>query len=100
MPPNEHCAELQSPGHSAHIGQDIEVHYRWHAHYGRRVRRQYVGRRAGGAVVHVEVAPGIVIGVAAWMLDPAACAGMALECSTLDRRAEGDFEKVALSGRA
>ena len=56
----------------------MEVHYRWHALYGRRVRRQYVERRASGEIVHVEVAPGIVIVVAAWMLDPAACAGMAL----------------------
>src|SRR6478672_4282754 len=68
----------QSPGHSAHIGQEVEVHYRWHAHYGRRVRRQYVERRAGGDVVHVEVAPGNVVVVAAWMLDAAACAGMEL----------------------
>jgi len=68
----------QSPGHSAHIGQEVEIHYRWHAHYGRRIRRQYVERRAGGDVVHVEVAPGVVIVVTAWMLDPAACAGMAL----------------------
>src|SRR5260370_23090558 len=70
--------QWQSPGHSAHIGQEVEVHYRWHALYGRRVRRQYVERRAGGDVVHVEVAPGVVIVVAAWMLDPAACAGMGL----------------------
>ena len=62
-------------GHSAHIGQEVEVHYRWHAHYGRRLRRQYVERRAGGDVVHVEVTPGVVVVVAAWMLDPAACAG-------------------------
>src|SRR5271166_4292760 len=41
-----------------------------------RVRRQYTERRAGGEVVHVEVAPDVVIVVAAWMLDPAACAGM------------------------
>ena len=34
--------------------------------------------RAGGEVVHIEVTPGIVIVVAAWMLDPAACTGMAL----------------------
>src|SRR3954469_8011071 len=46
--------------------------------YGRRLRPQYVERRAGGEVVHVEVAPGVVIAVAAWMLDPAACAGMDL----------------------
>jgi hypothetical protein len=31
----------QSPVHSAHIGQEVEVHYRWHALYGRRLRRQY-----------------------------------------------------------
>src|SRR5215203_2030324 len=68
----------QSCCHSAHVGQEVEVHYRWHALYGRRVRRQYLERRAGGEVVHVEVAPGIVIVVAAWMLDPAACAGMEL----------------------
>src|SRR3954447_6530718 len=73
-----HCVPAQSPGHSAHIGQEVEVHYRWHALYGRRLRRQYVERRAGGDVVHVEVTPGVVIVVAAWMLDPAACAGMGL----------------------
>src|SRR6476660_2969883 len=37
-----------------------------------------LARRAGGDVVHVEVTPGVVIVVAAWMLDPAACAGMSL----------------------
>jgi hypothetical protein len=68
----------QSHGHSAHIGQEVEVHYRWHALYGRRVRRQYGERRAGGEIVHVEVAPGNVLAIAAWMLDAAACAGMEL----------------------
>src|SRR5437660_4428675 len=72
------CGRWKSPGHSAHIGQEVEVHYRWHALYGHRLRRQYVERRAGGDVVHVEVTPGVVIVVAAWMLDPAACAGMSL----------------------
>jgi hypothetical protein len=31
-----------------------------------------------GQVVHIEVAPGVVTVVAAWMLDPVACAGMEL----------------------
>jgi len=66
----------QSRSHSAHVGQEVEVHYRWHALYGRRVRRQYVERRAGGEVVYVEVSPGNVLVVAAWMFDAAACAGM------------------------
>ncbi len=38
--------------------------------------RRYVERRACGKVVHVEVAPGVVIVVAAWMLDSVPCAGM------------------------
>src|SRR5215470_11864681 len=70
------CGQSQSPSHSAHVGQEVEVHYRWHALHGRRVRRQYVERRAGGEVVHVELAPGMIIVVPAWMLDSAACAGM------------------------
>ena len=69
-------ARAQSQGHSAHVGQEVEVRYRWHALHGRRVRRQYTERRAGGEFVHVEVAPGVVMVVAAWMLDPAACAVM------------------------
>src|SRR5215472_11246559 len=67
----------QSPVHSAHAGQEVEVHYRWHPLYGRRVRRHYSEQRAAGQVVHVEAMPGVVTAIAAWMLDPVACAGMA-----------------------
>jgi hypothetical protein len=35
-----------------------------------------MGKRSRGQVVHVEAAPGVIIVLAAWMLDPAACAGM------------------------
>ena len=63
-------------GHSAHIGQEVVVHYRWHALYGRQLRRHRGERRAGGDVIHVEVAPGVVTMVAAWMLDAVACADM------------------------
>ena len=43
----------------------------------------------GGEVVHVEVAPGNVIVVAAWMLDAAACAGMELGDAAGDDRGAG-----------
>ncbi len=69
-------ARRQSRVHSAHVGQDVEIHYRWHPLYGRRVPQQYIEQRAGGPVVHVEAAPGEVIVLAAWMLDRAACANM------------------------
>ena len=38
-------------------GHEVEVHYRWHAFYSRRVRAQYSEQRAGGRVVHVEIEP-------------------------------------------
>jgi hypothetical protein len=69
---------MQTGGHSAHIGQVVEVHYRWHALYGRRLRRQYGEHRATGDVVHVEVEPGVVLVLAAWMLDAAFCSVMEL----------------------
>src|SRR5262245_5657557 len=67
----------QAPGHSAHVGQEVKVHYRWHPLYGRRVRWHYSEQRIAGQVVHVEAMPGVFTAIAAWMLDPVACAGMA-----------------------
>ena len=72
------AARSPTPVHSAHLGQEVEVFYRWHALYGRRLRRQYSERRATGELVHVEVAPGVVLAVAGWMLDPVKCAAMLL----------------------
>jgi hypothetical protein len=40
------------------------------------VRVERVDNRAAGAFAHVEVLPGVVTVVAAWMLDASACAGM------------------------
>ena len=54
------------------------VHHPWHPLYRQRVLRQYSERRAGGEVVHIEAASGVVTVVPAWMLDPVACAGMEL----------------------
>src|SRR6516165_4410763 len=45
--------------------------------YGHRIRRHYSEQRAAGQVVHVEAMPGVITAIAAWMLDPVACAGMA-----------------------
>jgi hypothetical protein len=75
---NDRFARLQARAHSAHIGQEIEVHYRWHPLYGRRVKVRDVEERSGGRVVHVEAGPGIVRVMAAWMLDRAVCSAMEL----------------------
>ncbi len=63
--------QLQPRGHSSHVGLLVEVFYRYHELYGRWFRRQYGEQRATGDVVYVEVAPGVVLVVAAWMLDAA-----------------------------
>jgi hypothetical protein len=66
----------QSRGHSAHIGQDVVVHYRWHPLHGQRVRRIQSERRASGELVHVELTPGAVTILPAWKLDAIYCAGL------------------------
>jgi hypothetical protein len=62
--------------HSAHIGQDVVVQYRWHPLHGQRVRRIQSERRASGELVHVELTPGAVTILPAWKLDAIYCAGL------------------------
>jgi hypothetical protein len=66
----------QSRGHSAHIGQDIIVHYRWHPLCGQSARRIQIERRASGEFVHVEMTPGVVTILPSWKLDAVYCAGL------------------------
>jgi hypothetical protein len=72
------CAPGQLPVHSAHIGQEVEVHYRWHPLYGRRVKVRDVELRGGSQVVHIDAGCGTVRMIAGWMLDAAACSCMEL----------------------
>jgi hypothetical protein len=62
-PANSH--DLRPSAIACHIGQEVEVHYQWHALYGRPVRRYYGEKRAGADVVVVEGEPGAAIVVAA-----------------------------------
>src|SRR5262249_8147598 len=71
------CASEQSRSHSAHIGQDVVIQYRWHPLYGQRVRRIRGERRASGELVHVELTPGVAVTILpAWKLDAVYCAGL------------------------
>jgi hypothetical protein len=67
---------VPSRGHSAHIGQDVVIHYRWHPLYGQSARRIQIERRASGEFMHVELAPGVVTVLPAWKLDAVYCAGL------------------------
>src|SRR3954453_20607268 len=82
--------------HSAHIGHEVEVHYRWHPLYGRRLRVQHSEQRANGRVIHVEVAPGIVTILPDWMIDASVCAGMALGTPRLSMDALRDLRLLLL----
>ena len=85
---------VESRVHSAHINQDIEVHYRWHALHGRKVRRLYAERRSGRDVAIVEAEPGVAIVIAAWMLDPAICATMSLGSPMVDIIGLTDLDRL------
>ena len=65
-----------SPVHSAHVGQELAVHYRWHPYFRYKVIVRRVERRADGLFYLVMGPTGSVISIAGWMLDPAICAGM------------------------
>jgi hypothetical protein len=69
---------LPLPVHSAHIGQEVEVHYRWHPLYGHRVKVRDVEQRGGSRVVHIDAGCGTVKMIAGWMLDAAVCSSMKL----------------------
>jgi hypothetical protein len=70
------CGPAQSRSHSAHIGQDVVVQYRWHPLYGQRVRHIQSERRASGELVHVELTPGAVTILPAWKLDAIYCTSL------------------------
>ena len=46
--------------------------------YGHRAKLRDSEQRSTGRVVHIEVSAGVVTVIAAWMLDPVACASMEL----------------------
>jgi hypothetical protein len=64
--------------HSAHIGDELEICYRWHPLFGRKVRFRDSEQRGRGCVVHVDDGSGTVTVVSAWMLDPVVCMSMNL----------------------
>jgi hypothetical protein len=85
-------------GHSAHISREVEVHYRWHALHGRKVRQLYAERRSGREVVGAEAAPDVAIVLAACMLDAAICATMSLGTATVEVAGLADLAWLTLTG--
>ena len=87
----------QSRGHSAHIGQNVVIHYRWHPLYGQSARRIQIERRASGELVHVELAPGVVTILPAWKLDVVYCAGLKVGAPQVSLAALGALHELLVA---
>jgi hypothetical protein len=87
---------LLSAVHSAHVGQEIEVHYRWHPYFGCTVRIRRVEQRATGLFLTVQGPTGVVVSMAAWMLDPVTCAGMTMGAPQVDRAALMELDQLLI----
>ncbi|MGO7658261.1 hypothetical protein ACC702_23780 [Rhizobium ruizarguesonis] len=64
------------PVHSAHAGDEVDVHYRWHPYFGQKVSVRRVEERATGRFVKVLGPTGVVIAISGWMIDPVVCSGI------------------------
>ncbi len=84
----------QSRGHSAHIGQNVVVHYRWHPLYGRQVRCILTEQRASGEIAHIELEPGVVTKLVAWKLDPVSCSAMKVGVPQVNLAALSDLHRL------
>jgi hypothetical protein len=90
----------QSRGHSAHIGQDVVIHYRWHPLCGQSTRCIRVERRATGEFVHVELAPGVVTVLSAWKLDAVYCAGLKVGAPQVTLAALCTLHELLIAGES
>lgn len=85
------------PDHSAHVGQELEVHYRWHPYFGNKVSIRRVEQRATGRFLKVLGPAGVVVSIADWMLDPIVCAGLSLGAPRVDLTALVELERLLMA---
>lgn len=75
---------MQCPVHSAHVGDEVEIHYRWHPYFGQRVSIRRVEERATGRFLKVLGPSGVVVSISEWMIDPVVRGGMAMGFARVD----------------
>ena len=85
------------PVHSAHVRQELEVHYRWHPYFGSKVGIRRVEQRATGRFLKVLGPAGVVVSIAEWMLDPIVCAGMTIGAPRVDLAALIELERLLIA---
>jgi len=85
-----------SPVHSAHVGQELEVHYRWHPYFGRKVVIRRIAQRATGRFLSIMGPAGVVVTIADWMLDPVVCAAMLKGTPRVDLAALVELKRLLM----
>ncbi|CAK12359.1 conserved hypothetical protein [Rhizobium johnstonii 3841] len=88
----------QSPVHSAHVGDEVEVHYRWHPYFGQKVSVRRVEERATGRFLKVLGPTGVVIAISGWMIDPVVCSGMTMGTARVDLAALIELNRLVSGG--
>ena len=88
-----------SPVHSAHVGQELEVQYRWHAYFGCKVGIRRIAQRATGRFLSIMSPAGVVVTIADWMLDPVICAGMPMGTPRVDLAVLVELRRLLMGAR-
>ncbi|SDG92339.1 hypothetical protein SAMN04487974_112100, partial [Pelagibacterium luteolum] len=83
-----------SPVHSAHVGEEREIHYRWHPYFERKVTVRQVQQRATGQFLRVDGPSGTIISIPGWMVDPLICAEMRIGAPQVDLAALSDLKRL------
>ena len=87
---------MSLPVHSAHVGQELEVYYRYHPYFSRKVLVRRIAQRATGQFLSVQGPAGIVVLIAGWMLDPVICAGMTIGAPGVDLVALVELKRLLI----
>jgi len=74
----------------------LEIQYRWHPYFGRKVSVRRVEQRATGQFLKVLGPTGVVVSIAGWMLDPVVCAAMAMGAPRVDLAALVELKRLLI----
>src|ERR1700759_5326725 len=87
---------VPSPVHSAHVGRELEVHYRWHPYFGCKVVIRRIAQRATGRLLSILGPAGVVVTIADWMHDPIVCAAMPKGAPRVDLAALVELKRLLM----
>jgi hypothetical protein len=87
---------VPSAVHSAHVGQELEVQYRWHPYFGCKVVIRRIAQRATSRFLSIMGPAGVVVTIADWMLDPVVCAALSEGTPRVDLAALVELKRLLM----